>query len=116
MPPYRVGIALDYDLDRLHLGFETAHSGAQARVAVNELPTDGFTLVSLDARYRWKMSRGSLFAFLRGENLLNEEARQHISPLKACLAEARLATLPCIRSCIDNCTQGVWRAHDDQGP
>jgi len=70
MPPYRLGVALDYDLDRLHLGFETTHNGAQNRVTVGELPTDSFTLVSLDGSYRWALARGSLFAFVRGENLL----------------------------------------------
>ena len=82
MPPYRIGMGLDYDLERLHLAMEGMWHGKQDKVATNELPTDGFTLLSLETSYRWTVGQGTLFAFLRGSNLLDEEARQHASPLK----------------------------------
>lgn len=82
MPPYRFGAGLDYDLDALHLGVEVTRHAAQDRVASAELPTDGYTMLSVDASYRWSLAYGTLFAFLHGDNLLDEEARQHTSPLK----------------------------------
>ncbi len=82
MPPYRLGLGLDYDLERLHLGMDATWHGKQDKVAANELPTDGFTMLSLDVSYRWTVAKGSLFAFLSGNNLLDEEARQSTSPLK----------------------------------
>ena len=82
MPPYRIGLGLDYDLERLHIGWETSWYGEQDKVASNELPTDGYTLMSLETSYSWAVGQGELFAFLRGTNLLDEEARQHTSPLK----------------------------------
>lgn len=82
MPPYRLGAGIDYDLDALHLGLEVMRYAKQDRVANDELPTDGYTLVSLDASYRWPLAQGNVFAFLHGDNLLDEEARQHTSALK----------------------------------
>jgi iron complex outermembrane receptor protein len=82
MPPVRIGAGLDFDRDVLHLGFSIRHAAKQDRVTAAELPTAGYTLVSLDASYRWNLARGSLFAFLQGDNLLNAEAREHTSPLK----------------------------------
>jgi iron complex outermembrane receptor protein len=82
MPPYRLGLGLDYDIERLHVGMDATWYGKQDKVAANELPTDGYTLLSIDASYRWKVGQGMLFAFLSGTNLLDEEARQSTSPLK----------------------------------
>ena len=75
-------MGLDYDLERLHLAMEAMWHGEQDQVATNELPTDGYTLLSLETSYRWPVGQGALFAFLSGTNLLDEEARQHTSPLK----------------------------------
>lgn len=48
-----------------------------------ELPTDGYTIVSLYADYHWRLRGGSeLKVFLRGDNLLDEEIRNHASFLK----------------------------------
>jgi iron complex outermembrane receptor protein len=49
---------------------------------VNELPTDGYTLVDLELSYRWEVRQTGLLFFLKGGNLLDEEARRHSSPLK----------------------------------
>lgn len=82
MPPYRLGIGLDYDLERVHLAMDATWHGKQDKLAANELPTDGFTMLSVNASYRWTVGQGVLFAFLSGNNLLDEEARQATSPLK----------------------------------
>jgi iron complex outermembrane receptor protein len=50
--------------------------------AANELPTGSFTMVDANASYRFPTAAGSVFVFLRGSNLLDEDARQHASPLK----------------------------------
>jgi iron complex outermembrane recepter protein len=54
----------------------------QDKIADNELPTDGFTLAEADASYRLPVGSSSVFLFLKGTNLLDEDARQHASPLK----------------------------------
>jgi iron complex outermembrane recepter protein len=82
LPAYRLGLGLDYDLHGWHIGAETIHTGAQQRIGGAELPTAGFTLVSLDVSRRLKLAQRDLLVFLRGSNLLNKEARLHASPLK----------------------------------
>jgi iron complex outermembrane receptor protein len=52
------------------------------KVPVNELPTDSFTLVDADVSHRLPLRPTSVFLFFRGTNLLDEDARQHASPLK----------------------------------
>ena len=51
-------------------------------MADNELPTDGYTMLNADASWRFPWPQRELFCYLRGENLLDEDARRHTSPLK----------------------------------
>jgi iron complex outermembrane receptor protein len=82
IPPLRFGAGLHYDQDEWHLGAQAFYYSKQDDVAQNELPTDGFTLAEVDASYRVPVGSTSVFLFLRGTNLLDEDARQHASPLK----------------------------------
>ena len=82
IPPLRFGAGLHYDQDEWHLGVQAFYYNKQDKVADNELPTDGFTLAEMDASYRVPVGSTSVFLFLRGTNLLDEDARQHASPLK----------------------------------
>jgi iron complex outermembrane receptor protein len=82
IPPLRFGAGLHYERDRWHAGAQAFYYDEQDRIAANELPTDSFTMVDLDLSYRMPLARGDIFMFLRGTNLLDEEARQHASTLK----------------------------------
>lgn len=82
IPPLRFGAGLHYDQDAWHLGAQAFYYSKQDKVATNELPTDGFTLAEMDASYRVPVGSTSVFLFVRGTNLLDEDARQHASPLK----------------------------------
>ncbi len=82
IPPLRFGVGLHYDLNDWHLGVDAYYYDRQDRIAANELPTDSFTMVDLDTSYRLPLASSQLFVFLRGTNLLDEDARQHASPLK----------------------------------
>ncbi len=82
IPPLRLGAGLHYDRDRWHAGMQAFYYDQQDKIAANELPTDSFTLLDADLSYRMLVGAGDLFVFLRGTNLLDEEARQHASPLK----------------------------------
>jgi len=81
-PPLRFGASLHYDQDRYHLGLEAFYHDTQDRLAANELPTESYTLVEANASYRLPVGGSSVFLFLKGTNLLDEDARQHTSPLK----------------------------------
>jgi iron complex outermembrane receptor protein len=82
IPPLRFGAGLHYEQGSWHFGAEAFYYDKQDKVAVNELPTDSFTLVDADASYRLLLGPTNVFLFLRGTNLLDEDARQHASPLK----------------------------------
>jgi iron complex outermembrane recepter protein len=82
IPPLRFGAGLHYDYDAWHFGVQAFYYDKQDKIADNELPTDSFTLAEVDASYRLPMGSSSVFLFLRGTNLLDEDARQHASPLK----------------------------------
>jgi len=83
MPPLRYGIELHYEHERLHLGLETFRYHRQRDVAPNERPTAGYTMMNADVSWRIDTTaNASVFMFLRGTNLLDEEARRHISPIK----------------------------------
>ena len=54
-----------------------------------ELATDGYNLVSFYADYHWDIgNQGELKIFVRGDNLLDEEIRNHTSLLKSFAPEA----------------------------
>ena len=83
--PWRFGVGLDYRRNAFGARVDVLHVAAQGRVAVGELPTDGHTLLNAGVSYRWKtpgLHAGNLELFARGVNLLNEDARNHVSFLK----------------------------------
>ena len=82
IPPLRFGAGLHYDRDRWHAGTQAFYYDKQDKIAANELPTDSFTMVDVDLSYRMPVGEGDMFVFLRGTNLLDEDARQHASTLK----------------------------------
>ena len=54
-----------------------------------EFETDGYNLVSVYADYHWDINtNGELKLFFRGDNLLDEEIRNHASLLKNFAPEA----------------------------
>jgi iron complex outermembrane receptor protein len=82
IPPLRVGAELRYSRDAWSAGLSAHRFSRQARVADNELPTDGYTLLGVDSSWRLPWAQREVLVYLRGENLLDEDARRHTSPLK----------------------------------
>jgi iron complex outermembrane receptor protein len=82
IPPLRLGAEASFTVSGLRLGAEAIWHDRQDRTAPEEWATDGFTLVNLEASWRRPIGQAGLFVFLRGSNLLDEEARRHASPLK----------------------------------
>lgn len=80
--PLRVGGALVWSSDRWRARLDLLRVRAQHRVADTELPTDGHTRVDASLEGRIDVSRAGFVAFLRGTNLANEDARNHVSFLK----------------------------------
>lgn len=82
IPPLRYGVELHYELGELHLGLDAYQYDDQDKVAAEERPTEGYTMLDADASYRLEFGGTGVMVFLRGSNLLDEEARRHTSPLK----------------------------------
>jgi iron complex outermembrane recepter protein len=82
IPAFRLGLGLDYDITSWHLGLELVRNGRQSHISPNETPTDGFTLMNIEASYRLEFEHLKLLIFGRGSNLFNVDARLHASPLK----------------------------------
>jgi iron complex outermembrane recepter protein len=82
IPPVRLGGELVLARDQFSSGLSVMFYDSQDKVSENELPTDGYTMVDLDFAYRMPARHRSVLFFLRGQNLLDEDARRHTSPLK----------------------------------
>ena len=79
--PMRIGTGLDYKFGDFASKIDVLHGFKQDRVATNELPTDGYTLVNATISYRLKTAF-NLEAFAKARNLLDEDIRDHSSFLK----------------------------------
>jgi iron complex outermembrane receptor protein len=79
--PMRIGTGLDYQLGDFASKIDVLHGFKQDRVATNELPTDGYTLVNATISYRLKTAL-HLEAFAKARNLLDQDIRDHSSFLK----------------------------------
>jgi iron complex outermembrane recepter protein len=82
IPPVRASLGLSYHQDRWRGLVEARRVEEQDRVAANETPTDGHTLLNAMAGYRFFTDRLVTDVILRGTNLTDEEARNHVSFLK----------------------------------
>ena len=83
IPASRIGAELRWSGNNWSINLRATQVNEQEDVAELELPTDGYTLVSLYADYQFDVGEdSSLEVFLRGENLLDEEIRNHVSLLK----------------------------------
>ena len=82
MPPLRIMGEVEYDAGPLHGSIGVSWYDDQDDLADNELPTDGYTMVDFEVSYRWDKWQPGVLFFLKGGNLLDEEARRHSSPLK----------------------------------
>jgi iron complex outermembrane receptor protein len=80
--PLRIGGAVVYGTDRWNGRLDVMRVQKQDRVAENELPTDGYTMLNASLDYKLGISKIDLYAFVKGTNLLNEDARNHVSVLK----------------------------------
>ncbi len=80
--PLRFGGGLLYARDRVSARLDVTRTQGQSRVSANELPTDGYTMMNAYAGYRFKSMSADWEAFVRANNLLNVEARNHVSFIK----------------------------------
>jgi iron complex outermembrane receptor protein len=82
IPPMHLGVGLRYQGQSLYLLGEARHAAKQDRIAEFETPTDGYTLVNAAIGYRFFFGNTVSDVMLRGNNLTDKLARNHVNPLK----------------------------------
>lgn len=80
--PLRFGVDFRYGYSRFSAGLSAMYNDEQDDVANNELPTDSFTMLDADVSLRLPLAEREVLVYLRGSNLLDEDARRHSSSLK----------------------------------
>jgi iron complex outermembrane receptor protein len=80
IPPRRIGLGLHGGTGAFDGSLEATFADDQTDVADNELPTEGYTLLNASLGYAFEAQ--GIYLFVQGTNLLDEDIRQHSSPLK----------------------------------
>jgi iron complex outermembrane receptor protein len=82
IPPMRVGAGVVYQGDKLWGRVDVRYVSEQDRVATFEEPTASYTMLNASIGYRLFAGATMHDIILRGTNLTDEEARNHVSFLK----------------------------------
>ena len=81
-PPLRVAAELAYEQDAVSADVRASRYMKQDKTAVLETATDGYTLLDASISYRFNLGTSQLTAYVKGQNLTDEEVRVHTSFLK----------------------------------
>ena len=81
-PPLRVSAELAYEQDAISADVRATRYMKQDKTATLETATDGYTLLDASVSYRFNLSTAQLTAYLKGQNLTDEDVRVHTSFLK----------------------------------
>ena len=84
LPPWRYGVRLEYHDESFRIGIEATRYDKQHKTGAFEQSTSGYTMLKTD--FSWSLPTGEakpeLDLFLKGSNLLDEDARRHTSLVK----------------------------------
>ena len=80
--PFRYGASLNYRHEKWEAKIEGQRVSRQSRTAQFETSTPGYTFLNASAGYNFRAGPALVNVYIRGTNLLNEEAREHLSFLK----------------------------------
>jgi len=82
LPANKIGVILNYDYHDLSSSLSWIKYQTQDNLAENELVTPGFEQLDLEVAYRINQDDQQLYLFIKGKNLLDEDARDHSSFVK----------------------------------
>lgn len=83
--PMRYSASLNYESEKWNASIEGQRVDAQNRVAPFETTTPGYTFLNASIGYKFRTGRTYNYIYVKGTNLTNEEARDHLSFLKEVL-------------------------------
>ncbi|NVK22313.1 MAG: TonB-dependent receptor [Kangiellaceae bacterium] len=81
-PAKRFGATLGFEYGDFAADLKAIKVASQDKISQGELATDGYNLLNLNIGYNLYFDNADLLLFLRGQNLLDEEIRDHASFLK----------------------------------
>jgi iron complex outermembrane recepter protein len=73
--PLRTTLAADYGYGPFGARAEMVHAWAQHRVPDNDLPTASYTTLGVILTYKFHMGATNWLAYVRGDNLTNQDVR-----------------------------------------
>ncbi len=82
IPPMKYGFALNHATNHFSSQISWTSFDDQTDIGEGELVTDGFDILDIELVYTTNFANNDLVVFLKGKNLLDEEARDHASFLK----------------------------------
>lgn len=80
--PWRFSGSINYQSEHWNASIEGQRVQRQSRTAEFETSTPGYTFLNATLGYKFQWGRTYNYLYLRGVNLLDEEARDHLSFLK----------------------------------
>jgi iron complex outermembrane receptor protein len=83
--PLRYSASVNYDSEHWSATVEGQRVNRQYRVAEFETQTPGYTFLNANVGYKFRVGPTYNYIYVRGTNLLDEEARDHLSFLKEVL-------------------------------
>lgn len=82
MAPYNTTLTLNHEYGGFHNEISYKWVDESRNEAANETYTEGYQMLNLSTSYRYDLSSGSLEFWLKGQNLTDDIAKNHISFLK----------------------------------
>ncbi len=83
--PLRYSASLNYETEHWTASIEGQRVGRQNRTAEFETSTPGYTFLNVSLGYKFQWGKTYNYVYVRGTNLTDEEARDHLSFLKEVL-------------------------------
>jgi iron complex outermembrane receptor protein len=83
--PLRFSASLNYQAEKWNASIEVQRVSEQDRVAPFETSTPGYTFLNASLGYKFRVGATTNYVYLKGTNLTNAEARDHLSFLKEVL-------------------------------
>ena len=83
--PLRYSISLNYETEKWNASIEGQRVAEQDRVAPFETTTPGYTFLNASLGYKFRAGPTYNYIYVKGTNLTNAEARNHVSFLKEVL-------------------------------
>jgi iron complex outermembrane receptor protein len=83
--PLRYSASLNYESEKWNASIEGQRVDAQNRVAPFETTTAGYTFLNASVGYKFRTGPAYNYIYVKGTNLTDEEARDHLSFLKEVL-------------------------------